>query len=298
LCSNDCQKADWRNGHKIWCKRVGELEVDFEIKESNERKGNGIFAKRTFSRGDYIMVERPLFLFPGKIMVIHGNKLPFNIPDSAKQEMELLLPREGSLLQKLNINGMSCGGDEAGLFITLSRINHNCDPNADHQFWKSGLKILYATKNIEKGEEITISYCKTESRSLEERKEHLLLNYGFECDCRVCRDTKLNKKFESISLQDKAMWEAMNAQNFDKALVIGKKLIKLFDELECSQKMYARTYYDMFQVAILKKSTLQEGIDFIRKAYEYDQFSAGGSDEEYKIFMDNPRLHPNYLNMY
>lgn len=59
FCSRECQVLDWKNGHKRWCGRSGELGTDFEIKES-PGKGLGVFALRSFARDECIMVERPI----------------------------------------------------------------------------------------------------------------------------------------------------------------------------------------------------------------------------------------------
>jgi len=83
---------------------------------------------------------------------------------------------EGSLREKIDRNAMSLVDDEesrlgkSGLFLTLSRINHDCQGNAEHQFMEHrGVKILVASRPIQKDEQIFISYTGFR-KSREERK--------------------------------------------------------------------------------------------------------------------------------
>lgn len=85
FCSRECQKADWKAGHKIWCGVAGEINVDYDIWEA-EGKGLGVFALRDFKRGDKIMVEKPLTTSP------HGP-----IPKAAAYAVGQLKPEIGTL---------------------------------------------------------------------------------------------------------------------------------------------------------------------------------------------------------
>ena len=56
-CSREHQKLDWKKGHSKWCCKSGEIDFDFEIRES-KGKGLGFFALRDLKRNEKIMVER------------------------------------------------------------------------------------------------------------------------------------------------------------------------------------------------------------------------------------------------
>jgi hypothetical protein len=66
-----------------------------------------------------------------------------------------------------------------------------------------------------------------------------------------------------------------------------------------SSWLYQRTYYDLFQVAITKKKTVEEGRRFVRKAY--DAVLAYTGDEQYpdvqrfEALAVAPQDHRNYL---
>eukprot|EP00978_Attheya_sp_CCMP212_P049296 scaffold645378_cov83-Attheya_sp.AAC.2 len=87
----------------------------------------------------------------------------------------------------MNRNSMACTdasehNSEAGLFLTLSRINHHCLGNSDHQFLAHRgvkIKILVASCDIQKGEEVKIAYT-VAYKPREERSAHLLRIYKFQ----------------------------------------------------------------------------------------------------------------------
>ncbi|EME79953.1 uncharacterized protein MYCFIDRAFT_198313 [Pseudocercospora fijiensis CIRAD86] len=70
------------------------------------------------------------------------------------------------------------------LYLTISRINHACVPNASHQ---DG--VIIAEETIATGEEISISYDsdKYECLTAEQRGKIIQNTYGFQCDCIACR---------------------------------------------------------------------------------------------------------------
>jgi len=70
---------------------------------------------------------------------------------------------------------------KGGIFLKSSRFNHACHPfsTCTYSYNKvEGRLITTTLQPIQKGEEITISYCGTPSTLYE--------NYGFYCDCQAC----------------------------------------------------------------------------------------------------------------
>jgi hypothetical protein len=76
-------------------------------------------------------------------------------------------------------------------------------------------------------------------------------------------------------------------------------LLKLYDKYNMSSWHYHRTYYDLFQLAVTKRKSLQRASAYIRKAY--DAVLAFSHDETYecvqkmKSLTDSPQIHRNYL---
>lgn len=118
-------------------------------------KGLGVFATRTISTGDSIVVEKPL------LMIRCANKgdnqsqpdvmdfmIKFSQMSAAKKKKYLsLMPTHGSRDQSdLFTKAMAIYGENSqildwvkdgqwdtrhGVFVTLSRVNHSCNPNTD-----------------------------------------------------------------------------------------------------------------------------------------------------------------------
>lgn len=77
----------------------------------------------------------------------------------------------------------------AALYRLQSACNHSCDPNAEVTFPNNNdTLVLVATRDIEAGEEICISYLEEcqRDRSRHSRRKQLMENYVFECECDKC----------------------------------------------------------------------------------------------------------------
>lgn len=73
-----------------------------------------------------------------------------------------------------------------GLFLTFSRMNHSCEPNADWSTYHSpGTMSVWAGKDIQPNEEITISYIGGIDQPVETRRKRLA-QWGFVCQCTRC----------------------------------------------------------------------------------------------------------------
>lgn len=103
-----------------------------------------------------------------------------------------VLPRDvekyGTNLDILGLifrNNAYDSGTEIGLFPRIARINHSCRPNAAY-YWNEKLKkrLVYATREIEEGEEIFVSFISLLLTREERRKK--LARYGFVCTCPAC----------------------------------------------------------------------------------------------------------------
>jgi hypothetical protein len=66
-----------------------------------------------------------------------------------------------------------------------------------------------------------------------------------------------------------------------------------------SSWLYHRTYYDLFQVAVTKRSKLKDAKMYIRKAYEATSSFISDDQEKsvmkMKGFVASPESHHNYL---
>eukprot|EP00730_Choanoeca_flexa_P000572 TRINITY_DN10253_c0_g2_i4.p1 TRINITY_DN10253_c0_g2~~TRINITY_DN10253_c0_g2_i4.p1 ORF type:complete len:423 (+),score=48.64 TRINITY_DN10253_c0_g2_i4:15-1283(+) len=73
----------------------------------------------------------------------------------------------------------------AALYPELAQLNHSCDPNACVVF-EGKQAILRSLKDIDKGEEVRISYLPV-GQVWTERQQTLLHQYQFVCDCHRCQ---------------------------------------------------------------------------------------------------------------
>jgi hypothetical protein len=74
---------------------------------------------------------------------------------------------------------------EAGLF------NHSCDPNCDWYLDERTQFVVYAIKDVQPGEELTIDYVgdrdEYKKASAEQKREMFKERMGFECHCVQCK---------------------------------------------------------------------------------------------------------------
>ncbi|KAF9012819.1 SET domain-containing protein [Hymenopellis radicata] len=186
-------------------------------------KGRGMIAACEIQAGDLIIEERPLVVGPTDWTVrtsVLPSLLQVERMQAAQEEQmvhaalqrmtseyrkafeDLLNSREdgisGPLRGRCKTNGFALGNiihdddDDKpfyGVFKTLSRVNHSCSPNAHYQWCTASFSMqLRATRRIAPGEPILLSYLSDLLDSSTKRRETLLRDYGFECDCPSCHD--------------------------------------------------------------------------------------------------------------
>lgn len=173
----------------------------YTIRPSPSKQGLGVFATAPIQPGTAILSEAPTLRLPrGKRDVTPAQvAAAFDRLSSADRETYLSLhqgitPYESKLLRILMANSFgvstSTGEQLLHLYLTISRINHDCNPNAELAGLDEGTRSVVAVRNIEAEIEITISYINVlDNGPREERRDFLSTNYGFTCDCATCRLT-------------------------------------------------------------------------------------------------------------
>ena len=185
-----------------------------------------MFATRPISAGTCILAESPMLVIPhghylksdveaaysrlsveqqgtymtlasahGQSSSLYPSQIHPAIPQREKQRIqeqhEARIAPSKSVLSIFMTNAMQWGsqGEGAAVFMTASRINHSCVPNA-HFAWNQnldggrGMETVYAVKDIAQGEEVTLTYCDPLYDTAMRRWE--LQHYGFRCDCKAC----------------------------------------------------------------------------------------------------------------
>lgn len=177
-------------------------------------KGKGVFAKATIPRGTRIITEKALL--PTK-SGFNAEEIrdSYNALTHADQQAYLSLSSHVDLhLKKQAERGLRMPWDaidarvrevlaiavtnmfSQGVFLLGSRINHSCIPNVHFAFNKNLNKATFhAVRDIEKGEELTLSYLDVANRTRDARQSELAPR-GFQCSCPACEDTPEGREME------------------------------------------------------------------------------------------------------
>lgn len=118
-----------------------------------------------------------------------------NAPDletlSEKQKTEVDELIDTFYVTLENTVGQFLNNEGSGLYLTQSKINHSCNPNAEIRFpFSNNVLQVVALRDISENEEICISYldeCQL-NRSRHSRQKYLEENYLFSCECEKCQE--------------------------------------------------------------------------------------------------------------
>lgn len=164
------------------------FQSSIEIKYNEKTKSYGMFSTEFIPAKTLILIDCGLNGSQEYIETVVSNDPVY------KSLVNDLYPRDKDIPTKLIYN---CFGnkEESSLYFTISKINHNCTPNALYSNFnwaqdiiKAGYDIgsIVSINNIQKGEEITIQYslytghgCKVHdwicdcNKSNQERKSYI-----------------------------------------------------------------------------------------------------------------------------
>ncbi|TLD18290.1 hypothetical protein E2P81_ATG12085 [Venturia nashicola] len=172
-------------------------------------RGMGLIANRTLQKGDHIFSMTPVVMIEEKIFDIFAksDRLPYlrtmvkRLPErSEKRLMDLCGHFGGDPAEDIiNTNAFAIDmweddDDEETaynvVFPEISRLNHDCRPNAHYYFDPETLvQNVHAIRTILPGEELTISYIDP-AQIRSERQHQLHQSWGFQCSCSLCTQPK------------------------------------------------------------------------------------------------------------
>ncbi|KAK4445088.1 SET domain-containing protein 5 [Podospora aff. communis PSN243] len=270
---------------------VGILD-EFLTLESNENgpfkvvdipgKGKGVVATRLIKRYEPIMVDYSVLLidmgFATEVPARKGYRLLHAAadrlanPDSVRtlgQSNGLAKDPIENVLRTNGFHTMLGGGQHMALYPLVSRINHACKPNAYNRFGLNSLQkvVIGAARDIQPGEEITISYI-TLGKPTSERKESLKL-WNFACTCDLCTSPASElaasdaRRTKIESLRDKAI-DAFQAGKPYEALRLTRQVINLLPSEELFP-MYAEQFENMARIYFVLRDK--------ENAYKYAKLS-------------------------
>ncbi|TKA52789.1 hypothetical protein B0A53_04485 [Rhodotorula sp. CCFEE 5036] len=184
--------------------------------ESFGGKGSGAVASRPIERGERLIAERPLCIWPNNLSEEEARRL-FEAMSPTEQKVFMDLARtEGTgavgnlddIRAKRATNGFSiplldAQGASKGVagmvfpkiarliaaYLLLARINHSCAPNCAQAMNYSTLRMeVYSVTDIPQSSELSIEYLPgLITSSAAERRQQLRTHFGFDaCLCPVC----------------------------------------------------------------------------------------------------------------
>ncbi|KAL1876317.1 hypothetical protein Daus18300_002946 [Diaporthe australafricana] len=202
-----------------------------EVRPTGDGMGIGLFATMDIPMGTRILAESPLIFLPRSetpflklcdavslidpkmtgFADLHCNtrllneNLPGNIITQIRSEnpqstVDVQNKAFRSLLELYAIyhtNAVIITKDNkdtgSGVFLTYSRINHSCIPNAYHM-WNASInrQIVHAGRDISAGQQIFVSYLgdSGDIMTREQRLKETQLYWGFVCSCKACTQSE------------------------------------------------------------------------------------------------------------
>eukprot|EP00276_Gloeochaete_wittrockiana_P008325 CAMPEP_0184659104 /NCGR_PEP_ID=MMETSP0308-20130426/28233_1 /TAXON_ID=38269 /ORGANISM="Gloeochaete witrockiana, Strain SAG 46.84" /LENGTH=327 /DNA_ID=CAMNT_0027098641 /DNA_START=995 /DNA_END=1978 /DNA_ORIENTATION=- len=256
-CSRECQTADYKpggggQGHKNWCQlECGEEGIDWKVCPV-PGKGLGIVALRDLPMRYRIIVEA----------------------DRPKHPKALeLVPLKGTMVEKFAANSIACPGSRnGGLFLRISRANHDCNANAAHILDETfNVLVLYARRPISVGEEICHQYVQWNeisiNRPISDARQSLR-SRGIECppDC-ICRNSEVEAILDKGRRIEASVPALARSRKFKETYAAIEELLKLYDVINSSWQTKAVTMEEGFQTALLEQN-LEKAEYYISRFYE------------------------------
>ncbi|KAI9792043.1 MAG: hypothetical protein M1816_003025 [Peltula sp. TS41687] len=209
---------------------------------------------------------------------------------------------------------------EVGLFFEASRINHVCSANAQNT-WNATLDqiTIHAVKDIEEGEEITITYFDG-SKPYSPRELNFGYYFGFECGCEICsippaQRIQSDQRRDRIARLDGIIRDDLRIASMPVVcpddldedglrfittplgcLHNAHTLLRLLEEEGISDARIPKLYYDAFQIAIANGDQARAKV-FAQRA-SATRVICEGDDSPESIRLEelaqNPAVHEVY----
>ena len=256
------------------------------VKDSEiDKCGKGLYAKKDFSVGDIILIEKPFY--------IKGEQITEDIKIKLMELKNSIDNDEDFISGILQTNAISLDGNGSGLFTIVSRINHNCIANSRY-FWNTveNKEYIIAVRDIKKCEEITVSYGETVLMPYNERCEYLYNRWRINCGCLMCKNNEIDPTKKKLKKLDDMILSLSQEENFEVAFRCSKKMLELIestllgDDLLFKQKIY----YDMYQLLMYEMKT-SEANNYLRQYLELTKIVEKENSQNYKKkyrYLKNP----------
>lgn len=262
------------------------------ITRSLPGKGIGVLATQTIRRGEIYMVSHPALIIDtelekGPDPAIRERdrwallEMAFTQLGDRERAASLVGSTGGNRWEDImrtnsfavNIQGKMC----SGLFPEQARLNHACLPNSVIRFIPHTFAMeVMAVRNIEAGEELTISYIPVDLPSAQ-RAKFLNNSYNFECTCPLCRASDADKaasdsrrekirnlKGHILSITSKSESESTTSESSLKALA--NDLFAAVRAEPGLAPLKLREYLGELAVLFAKRGDLETGVEYAQGA--------------------------------
>lgn len=326
-CSRECQVQNWKT-HKPNCieadqstelrivRKIDFLKNQEEIAEGETwklvpiaGKGLGLISKKFIKKGELILSDVPIFSLKEhevpKIEEYFGTennqkgtqpefvtKIVWTFPSYSKNHKKTAM----DIIAK---NSFPMGNKRA-MFPICCRLNHSCRNNAN-QNWNEKFQCedLYAIRDIQPGEEITIKFKGNPYAQKRERQESIKQHFNFSCTCEACslESEELEKsenRLKRLSTLSKAVYSFVSRSQGRKALQLIEEMLQLIDEEGLSELERCTCYYDAFQACLTMKD-MEQAKTWAKMSYESScmyQTSSDPKSQKYLRYSVKPEKHP------
>ncbi|KAK4652653.1 hypothetical protein QC762_501380 [Podospora pseudocomata] len=264
-------------------------------------KGKGVIATQKIEKGKAILVDHASLVaaveYPADVMREEvQDLLETAVHRLGKPEKVLGLSKKGrgdeateieDLLLTNSFTVSIQGKEFMALFADLSRFNHDCKPNAFIYFSETTLAMtVWASRDIEPGEEISITYS-TAGLLSKERQQALENIWGFKCSCALCTSPpEVLKKSDNNRAQIRSYQASIpqlaQEEKFEEALQQAEHMFQLVEEEGLTDQMSdmyeypARMYYHV--------GNLDKALEYTLKVKrEIDGFGVPGKFGQEKL---------------
>ena len=268
-------------------------------------KGKGLIAIQKISKGTRILSEEPIVTVPCNEPA--NEQAMEQLQISICQQVDALSENQRQAFLSLHnihtygnaaeqylgiirTNGLPIEINESergAIFLEACRINHACDNNAQKN-WNTKIKrhTVYALRDIDKGEEITIYYLRVHNNR-EARNQALQAKLGFTCLCRLCSlpleqsqesDRRLDEIHRLDGLIDKGGVQGIVSSPL-RFLGYVDQQVRLYNSQAPDDAGLPRAFFDAAQIAIAN-GDLARGRIFAERAVSGWSTAHGGDSIE------------------
>ncbi|EAS34062.1 uncharacterized protein CIMG_05086 [Coccidioides immitis RS] len=276
-------------------------------------RGFGCVATSRIPKGTRILTEAPLFTVPKAAADIQAveeallKELKSLSKDQQHSFFSLHNAHKGKCspvigITKTNAIPFGSGGADGGIFPRAARINHSCKQNAQNT-WNHNLSKLtiHAFKDIEEGEEITISYVDG-AETFNTRQLCLEEAFGFVCQCELCSLSAEENKKRDNRLEEMARLDSMlgNGRRIMSkpldCLHDAHTILRMLNEEGIVGSRISRVYNDALQISIAHSDQARAKV-FAQRAHDVRVILEGEDSPEtmrLKRLIDSPTSHGLY----